>query len=326
MGSRKNKESPLSKKKLQQVFDSISDGVSIQDLEGTIIAANDSVGKILNLSKEEIIGRRCYELLPCRKGLYGDSASILRCPLVCKQVKKDGLEGEAFWEDLNKYLWIKIVPLYEDGKLGHIMLQIRDITRLETVEKNLSKTKRKERKLKQEVLLDPLTGLGNRRFFEEVVKKELRGRSYQGKICLLVMDINNFKKVNDYYGHATGDRVLKVFARVLSSSLRREDFAFRIGGDEFMVILRRGEGWEEVVERIGRKFGLWLEDESSSFDIPPRLKKWVNISYGFSLWDAQSGESIEGALSKADKKMYLDKKKKKRLLQRFIPKYGSKTI
>lgn len=87
---------------------------------------------------------------------------------------------------------------------------------------------------------DPLTGLANRRHMEEQLEREInRARRYDLEFSLLYADLDDFKGVNDNYGHATGDEVLRTFAEHLRNYLRREDLAARYGGEEFLVLMPR---------------------------------------------------------------------------------------
>jgi diguanylate cyclase (GGDEF)-like protein len=94
------------------------------------------------------------------------------------------------------------------------------------------------KKLQLNAVTDPLTGLYNRRIFSETFDRELnRSKRYSLPLGLVVMDMHRFKEVNDKHGHPRGDEVLRVAAATLRKALRTSDFAFRIGGDEFALIL-----------------------------------------------------------------------------------------
>lgn len=87
-------------------------------------------------------------------------------------------------------------------------------------------------------ILDPLTGLHNRRFSEEHLRTEIaRALRYGDPLIVLLLDLDNFKRINDRFGHSAGDLVLKEFARRLNKAIRGSDIAVRLGGDEFLVIL-----------------------------------------------------------------------------------------
>jgi two-component system cell cycle response regulator len=84
---------------------------------------------------------------------------------------------------------------------------------------------------------DPLTQLHNRRFFEEYLEREINRLSRDGdSLCLLVIDIDDFKALNDSYGHAAGDEFLKQIARIMKESVRETDLLARFGGEEFVVV------------------------------------------------------------------------------------------
>lgn len=121
--------------------------------------------------------------------------------------------------------------------------------------------------LERDAKSDPLTGLANRRTFEEELERSLAtARRYGRQHALLVVDVNDFKSINDRLGHATGDQVLQHVARLLRQNIRPTDIAARYGGDEFCVILNelramenatmRAQGISDIISRtpcVGQK-------------------------------------------------------------------------
>jgi diguanylate cyclase len=101
------------------------------------------------------------------------------------------------------------------------------VNKIEKLRSNLAEANDK-------ALRDPLTGLGNRRFFDQEVDLALGDAE---ALCLLMCDLDRFKAINDKFGHAVGDMVLKQFADILSAAARRDDFAARIGGEEFALVM-----------------------------------------------------------------------------------------
>ncbi len=104
-----------------------------------------------------------------------------------------------------------------------------------------------------EAFTDYLTGLANRRRFEKALHKEItRSSRYERTFCLLWLDIDNFKQINDKYGHGAGDEVIKIVARILQKGIRGIDLAARVGGEEFAVLLPETdfESGCEVAERL----------------------------------------------------------------------------
>jgi len=87
-------------------------------------------------------------------------------------------------------------------------------------------------------LLDDLTGLGNRSAYEKSLQREIDlAKRQQSELSLVILDIDNFKAINDAYGHSSGDRALKTLAETISQTMRRSDMAFRFGGEEFVLLL-----------------------------------------------------------------------------------------
>ncbi|WP_144209717.1 diguanylate cyclase DgcS [Shewanella donghaensis] len=96
--------------------------------------------------------------------------------------------------------------------------------------------------MSNQAMFDALTGLGNRYYYRQSIKSALaRASRNQGHVSLMVLDLDNFKGLNDQYGHRLGDTVLKEFAELLNDAIRNTDQAFRIGGDEFIIIAQGKE-------------------------------------------------------------------------------------
>ncbi|WP_448584031.1 diguanylate cyclase [Thermocrinis sp.] len=150
---------------------------------------------------------------------------------------------------------------------------------------------------------DPLTGLYNRRFAMEFLSKELeRSKRYGKPMSIVMADLDDFKKINDTYGHAVGDICLKTFANMLSKHLRSADVAVRWGGEEFLIVLPETpkELAKEVIERIRK--ALKLESMSVSSACVILTASWGVASY------PEDGEDLDKLLKKADDRCYLAKR------------------
>jgi diguanylate cyclase (GGDEF)-like protein len=155
--------------------------------------------------------------------------------------------------------------------------------------------------LRNLAMLDPLTGLYNRRFAEQRLAAEVSRSERKGHpLTVLTLDLNNFKEINDTYGHAAGDLVLQEFAAHLNKIIRGSDVAARLGGDEFLVLLPECtmEQLEVVVGRLGI-----LEVDWQDRKIP------VTFSAGWKQF--QAGERPEEMLARADKILYTRKRASK---------------
>jgi len=152
---------------------------------------------------------------------------------------------------------------------------------------------------------DPLTGLWNRRYFEERLKEEFSRSQRAGRerrYSVLVIDINGFKEINDQHGHQTGDVLLKWVGDFLMAHLRTHDVPCRTGGDEFIVLLPdlSAADCRPVVARLREQ----LAAANAGRPIP------VSLSMGTASWPEIS-ESCEKMLAVADAAMYADKRRQK---------------
>jgi diguanylate cyclase (GGDEF)-like protein len=168
---------------------------------------------------------------------------------------------------------------------------------------------------KTAAMTDPLTGLCNRRAFFELAERRLRERASQGNaVACLVLDLDWFKRINDRFGHAVGDQVLRLFADTLRANLRPEDIAGRLGGEEFAVLLGSaapGSG-VAVAERIRERFaGLARTVDGSAVE--------ATVSVGFSGSDRGDGASLAALLERADHALYRAKEQGRNRVEAAVP-------
>ncbi len=162
------------------------------------------------------------------------------------------------------------------------------------------------KKLQINAATDPLTGLYNRRLFEEYFEKELnRARRYSQTLALVIMDLHQFKDVNDRYGHLLGDQVLRAAAGVFRQSLRTSDYAFRIGGDEFAFLLPQTE--LDQAASLSRRVSSTFGDAAR----PLKLEVALGLDYGVAVFP-QDGEQKELLIRAADERLYQMKQANRR--------------
>lgn len=162
------------------------------------------------------------------------------------------------------------------------------------------------REVKEMAIKDSLTGLYNRRFFKEQMQNELnRARRYHSTVSFLILDIDQFKKVNDTYGHLSGDEILRELARLISASARKIDIPVRYGGEEFVIILpeTNAEGALVIAERLRNRV------ENHSFKLLPRQDNFpkeiqITISAGISFASASSNVTVDELVEQGDRALY----------------------
>lgn len=172
---------------------------------------------------------------------------------------------------------------------------LRDLTHM--AEQELAAT--------QLATMDELTMLSNRRGFEALTKHALElSRRFQKPAALLYFDLDDFKQINDQFGHAEGDRALKTFAQLLKLTFRESDVLGRPGGDEFAVFLTNVSNaeLENALKRLGDAVDKYNKDAKRGYDIA--------FSFGKVTFDISGHADVEDLMAQADALMYLNKKDK----------------
>lgn len=197
------------------------------------------------------------------------------------------------WVILEKYL----------SDLKDANLQMRK--QIEIAETRLKQQGKKMSHLQRESRRDPLTGAMNRLAMEEDLPNEFaRSKRYKRVFSLVMADIDHFKNINDTYGHAIGDEVLKFFVQQLQKSLRSVDVIYRYGGEEFLIILPETlvEGALFVAEKLRKS----IDSSALKHRDDPSITLRVTSSFGVSII-AKSDSSHMDIIKRADKALYLAK-------------------
>ncbi len=185
------------------------------------------------------------------------------------------------------------------------------LTMAQELEALITQLQSEKDRLEELAYSDPLTGLSNRRFFLEETKRAIEyARRYGEPASVLMLDIDNFKLINDEYGHDVGDIALKKLAEVIKRNIRGSDIAARFGGEEFVVFLPRTDerGAELVAERIRRDF------KKDPIKVDNR-EVLTTVSIGVAELDRE--DDIEDLIKKADTALYRAKKTGKDKVIRF---------
>jgi len=156
-------------------------------------------------------------------------------------------------------------------------------------------------KTKLMAITDFLTGLFNHRYFQQIFNQELgRSRRYQKIMSLVILDIDNFKAFNDRFGHAVGDRILASIGDIITRSLRKIDYAFRYGGEEFVIILPETSLENAILTADRLRARIELEASAS---VPEALGSSITVSAGVASYP-EDGTTREDLFSLMDSYLY----------------------
>ena len=312
---------------LQQVVNHISEGILVLNKDYLLIDFNTTAqnifSEIINLNKKDNIFKVLKEI-----NLLEENFRV-----ILKQVEKENktvsIEKEIRVNDFDKYFSIDLTPMYSRKKYIGTIILFKDITEhkqniviLESKNRELDyanaelqaqNQKIQELNIKLKVLseIDVLTGVYNRRAFDEYYKNEIiralnkidnnQEENTKLNFSIAILDIDNFKKVNDKYGHIAGDNVLKQFAQIIKTITPSSDMVCRYGGEEFVIIFKKTSRGKAIrtVEKIR------VEVEKYQFILNEEIKDaHITVSIGFASFDEMHEKEKNNVLMIADKRLY----------------------
>lgn len=283
---------------LNMVLNSIRDPFCIFDSEFRVIRANESYGALKNRRIDDLIGRKCFEVLANAErvceGCIVEKSFQSADP--CAKEKQVTLkDGASTWVEIYTY------PVHdEEGKAAHVMEYTRDVTERKNAEEE---RRRLIERLEYLSRTDDLTGLLNRRALTDNLVYEIdRSKRYGSDLSIILCDIDNFKEINDTWGHDAGDRALQTLSATLKTVLRKTDIVGRHGGDEFLIILPEtsdagAEGLAEKLLAIVRKTELHSQSGET-----------IRITMSIGIACLEPGrDSLDSFIKRADDAMYASK-------------------
>ena len=222
------------------IISAAGEGIFRNDLEGRVTYANPAAAAMLGYSVEEMQGQRSHQLFHHTRA-NGAAYPAAEC-LAGKSLTEGAtrrITDELFWRKDGSSLAVDYTstPIREGGRIVGVVTVFDDVTH----------QRQMKEQLRHQADHDSLTGLFNRRRFEQEVSGQLEyAKRYSRPGALLLLDLDTFKFVNDSYGHPIGDKVLSEVGASLSATVRGTDVVARIGGDEFVVLLREATELEAI--------------------------------------------------------------------------------
>lgn len=277
-------------KSLAKIFSAFDDAIYIVDKNRKIVYFNQAAENLTGFKAKEIIGKHCYDNILNHVDDNGTKLCINGCPLLDSIKNNIVNDSKIYLHHKDGYrvpINVKTIPYVIDNEVLGAIEVFNSLSKLVINEQYVADCL---------TLIDPLTGLLNRYFLinnlEDILKN---GKQY----ALLFLDIDNFKNVNDQYGHLYGDEILKIIANTIIANIGPTDYAIRFGGDEILVLLNV-ENSSQAKEKALSLMTLINTSEE-------RIKKYrPEVTIGVTM--LKKTDSINDAIERADKAMYEGKK------------------
>jgi diguanylate cyclase (GGDEF)-like protein/PAS domain S-box-containing protein len=279
------------------LFEKNPAAIFVVDKKRNLIDVNPAVQRLLGYTKEELIGRNALILHPNEKSYHRQQSlfeKILNEDIVItfeRSLKRK--DGQLIWTQMTACR-----VLLPENELG-VMWSAVDSTEFYKLRKKLEYT----------ATHDYLTGLYNRNTLEyELERLTIKAKRTKQKVMICILDLDDFKRINDSFGHQTGDELLKEVAKRLKNSLRGSDFISRYGGDEFVLIFENVKNANSV--------NVILSKIDKALKKPINLKSVnkstvIDYSMGIYIYTPSSDVTYHKALRFADIALYKSKSEKK---------------
>ena len=304
-----------SRERLSAIVEGISIPTFVIDRDHVTTHWNQACANITGVAAHEVIGTRQQW-----RAFYPSERPVMADLIVDQVIEEmvarhytdkyrpssvipNAFEAEDFFPHFGnegKWLYFTAAPLRDSrGTVIGAIETLQDVSERKKAEQALRESELRHRELS---ITDGLTGLYNSRHFFDRIKEEIeRSSRYGSPLSLILLDVDNFKKFNDTYGHLEGDRVLAQLAEVIRAEIRSADTAYRYGGEEFVVIFPETDSDEAhvVAERLRQAFA------SVSFTPAPGERVRTTISIGGGRY--HPGEDQIAFIKRIDKAMYAAK-------------------
>jgi diguanylate cyclase (GGDEF)-like protein/PAS domain S-box-containing protein len=281
------------------LIENLFEGVYTVNKERTITSWNDGAQQITGFSAQEVVNRHCYDNILNHVDEHGVALCFSGCPL--HATIEDGSLRSAivFLQHKDGHrlpVKIKAIPMLNaQGEIDGAIEIFTEVQSEKAFQTHLDQ-------LKKEASEDVLTGVANRKYMQAIIESKIREYKTVGvPFGLSFIDIDDFKRINDTYGHEIGDEILKLLVKTVGSSLRKHDRIGRWGGEEFIILLTDidQDGLALVSEKIRQLV------ENSKLRLPDQELS-VTISMGSS--KVCEDDTVDSLVQRCDQLMYQSKK------------------
>ncbi len=275
---------PSYEKRYKVLFEKAPIGIMITDRDATILEASPRSAQHLGFTLKQLIGMTLYGHLDASER----DRQLSEYQRDFDQRKPMQHRESSFRNANGRDMVISISSDYIEME-GHAyqLLMAEDV----------SDSRHREKQIHQLAYFDQLTGLHNRASFNIAFEE---WRASKSSYALMILDLNSFKQINDHHGHLAGDRVLKLFAERLQSSISTSDFVARLSGDEFVIMLEDVGTIDSVIRSI--RSGL-----QEPFEIAKGSRLTLSTSIGVGLYPGD-GSCLDDLFKEADDRMYAEKR------------------
>lgn len=293
---------------LETIMENSQDTIYFKDRDSKFILSSKAhIEQFGGYDREKFIGKSDFDFFPREfaENARRDELKVMETgiPIIGKAEKWEKEDGSVVWFSASKY------PFYDyDGNIIGIWGTSTNVTDIKNTEEELARVNAKlekaNRKLIERSNLDGLSGLYNQNYFYETIKKTILSYSKKNTsntFSILSMDIDDFKIINDTYGHLIGDFAIKYVANILNERTRKCDMVFRNGGDEFAIVSLDTtlEQAKALAERIGVSISMNpIKVENIEFT--------MTVSIGVANYE--NGDNMEQLIKKVDDQLYMSKR------------------
>lgn len=276
----------------QTLITKLNDAILVEDKNRSISLVNQAFCDLFNIPAppEALIGSDCSDAAEQSKHLFTDPEGFVQGVQTVLENRQPVFNTYLELTNGTKLERDYIPAFDQDSYLGHMWVY-KDLTHHYQLEHELTKS---QDRLETLTITDALTGIGNRRYLEESIQHHsaLCQRNHQS-LSLCLIDLDNFKRINDVHGHDYGDLVLKEFANFLQTQIRQADILARYGGEEFVILMPEtdSEQAEQFVKRILHNLN---NTKIAGFE----------ITFSAGVTELELGQNHNQLITTADKAMY----------------------